>query len=387
MNTFDDLTDQTFHSVIGRTVVDERGDNIGTLDALWTDEETGKVEFIGVKTGWIFGKTHVVPARSVEIHDDQDHIRVPYEAQFVKDAPSYAANEELSDTQEREIYEYYGETAAGGVTTVGTTAGTGASVRHSTGDLRTTDETVPLTGAAAVGGLTGTERDYRATGERGESIENPVVERGPAGAREPIGESTVSGSRTDALPGDRGLVEERHELAAEDVAAARTARPATGDVELTTEEERLKVGTREVGSGRVRLRKVVRTEQVNVPVELRQEDVVVERVPADQVRTGERSDFTGREVEVELRREEPVIEKERVVTGAVRARKTENLQRETVSDTVRKEDVEVDRAGVETETTRTGGTVTGTTASGASAGATESELERQREREREHPDV
>ncbi|MBV8901115.1 MAG: PRC-barrel domain-containing protein, partial [Verrucomicrobia bacterium] len=57
MSTFDDLTDQTFPSIIGRKVVDQRGDDIGTLDALWTDEDTGKVEFLGVKTGWIFGKT------------------------------------------------------------------------------------------------------------------------------------------------------------------------------------------------------------------------------------------------------------------------------------------------------------------------------------------
>src|SRR5689334_24187112 len=116
MNTFDELTDRTFHSVIGRKVVDERGEDIGTLDALWTDENTGKVEFIGVKTGWIFGKTHVVPARGVEIRDDRDEVRVPYEAQYVKDAPSYPAHEELTDAQEREIYDYYGATGTGAAT-------------------------------------------------------------------------------------------------------------------------------------------------------------------------------------------------------------------------------------------------------------------------------
>lgn len=353
MNTFDDLTDQTFHSVIGRKVVDSRGEDIGTLEALWTDEETGKVEFIGVKTGWIFGKTHVVPARGVEIRDDQDQIRVPYEAQFVKDAPSYPAHEELTDAQEREIYQYYGVTGAG-------------AVGHG---LHLTEETGLAAGAA--GTTAGTRAGLTRAEERdealaGESVENPVVERGPAGAREPIGETTVTGARADALPGDRDIAEAR-----------RRATGTPEEAQITTEEERLRVGTRDVVAGRVRLRKVVRTEQASVPVELRQEDVVVERVPADQVRPGDRTDVPG-EVEVELRRQEPVVEKERVVTGAVRVRKTEEVQRQTVSDSVRKEDVEVDRSAQD----RPGGVAATTTGETAAA---EAERERERERERRDP--
>jgi uncharacterized protein (TIGR02271 family) len=285
MKTFDTLTDQPSHSLIGYNVMDAGGEKIGTLDALWTDEQTGKVEFLGVKTGWLAGKIHVVPARGVEIEDDKDRVRVPYEAQQVKDAPSYPAQEELSEAQEREIYQYYGMPSAG--PTVG--AGPGATTTRSA-------EERPVRGTAA------------------------------------------------------------------------------GEVEVPTEEERLKVGTREVGAGRVRLRKVVRSEQVSAPVELRREDVAVERVPADQVRSGERTDFSGQEVELELRREEPVVEKERVVTGAVRARKTEEVERQTVSDSVRKEDVEVDRSEIEAQG-RPGGPATGLTGA-------EAERERERERER-----
>jgi uncharacterized protein (TIGR02271 family) len=282
MKTFDNLTDQAIPSLLGRKVVDEGGENIGTLEALWTDETTGKVEFLGVKVGWMMGKTHVMPARGVEIGEDEGHIRVPYTAQRVKDAPSYPADEELSDAREREIYQYYG---------------------------------VPSAGAAAVG------------------------------------TSTASTTARSA--------EQR-----------RASSAAAGEAEMRTEEERLKVGTRAVEAGRVRLRKVVRSEQVSVPVELRREDVVVERVPADQVRSGEPSDFSGKEVELELRREEPVVQKERVVTGAVRARKTEEVERRTVSDSVRKEDVEVDRSEGEAQA-RTGDPATGLTGA---------EAERQRER-------
>ena len=44
-----------------------------------------------------------------------------------------------------------------------------------------------------------------------------------------------------------------------------------------------------------------------------------------------------------LHREEAVIAKDTVVTGAVRVRKTEEVETKTVSDSVRKEDVEVVR--------------------------------------------
>ena len=54
----------------------------------------------------------------------------------------------------------------------------------------------------------------------------------------------------------------------------------------------LKIGKRTVDAGSVRLRKVIRTEIVNQPVEIRHEDVVVERVAADQVHAGaDASDF------------------------------------------------------------------------------------------------
>ena len=51
-------------------------------------------------------------------------------------------------------------------------------------------------------------------------------------------------------------------------------------VKLT--EEQVKVGKREVTAGGVRLRKFIRTETVNQPVELRREELVIERVPANE---------------------------------------------------------------------------------------------------------
>ena len=121
-------------------------------------------------------------------------------------------------------------------------------------------------------------------------------------------------------------------------------------------EEQVKVGKRTVDAGAVRLRKIVRTEVVNQPVEIRREDVVVERVAAGDVRAGTAtSDFKEETIDVPLSREEVVVAKEAHVTGAVRLHKTAESETQNVSETVRKEDVEVLRDGktvTETDTVR-----------------------------------
>ena len=109
-------------------------------------------------------------------------------------------------------------------------------------------------------------------------------------------------------------------------------------------EEEVKVGKRTVGAGEVKLHKTVTTELVNVPVELKREDIVVERVPAHEVKAG-KGTFQEEMIEVPLSREEPVVEKEVHVTGGVRVRKTEGVDTETIQETVRREDIDVDESG------------------------------------------
>ena len=126
---------------------------------------------------------------------------------------------------------------------------------------------------------------------------------------------------------------------------ASTAK-AGDDVEVALHEEQVKVGKRTVDAGSVRLRKVIRTEIVNQPVEIRHEDFVVERVAADQVHAGTAtSDFKDETIDMPLTREEVVVSKEAHVTGAVRLNKTSTAETQNVSETVRKEDVEVVRDG------------------------------------------
>jgi uncharacterized protein (TIGR02271 family) len=115
-----------------------------------------------------------------------------------------------------------------------------------------------------------------------------------------------------------------------------------GQTEIPLTEEELQVGKREVEAGRVRLRKVVRTEHQEVPVELRREDVEIERIPASEVSATD-SSFDEGTIEVPVTREEPVVGKEAHVTGGVRVSKTAETETRPVGGEVRKEDVEVDR--------------------------------------------
>ena len=123
--------------------------------------------------------------------------------------------------------------------------------------------------------------------------------------------------------------------------------------EITAEEQRiqlkdeeLRVGKREIEAGGVRLRKIVRTEVVNQPVELKREEIVVERVPAGEARAtttdATTGDFTEEEIYVPLRREEAVVAKEARVREEVRIGKRHETEQQTISDTVRHEDVEID---------------------------------------------
>jgi uncharacterized protein (TIGR02271 family) len=122
-------------------------------------------------------------------------------------------------------------------------------------------------------------------------------------------------------------------------------RPGETVAEVPTSEEEVKVGKRTVGAGDVKLRKMVSTEQVNVPVELKREDAVIERVPAQEMKETGKKPFEEEHIEVPLTREEPVVEKETHVTGGVRVRKTEGTEQETIHESVRREDVDIDESG------------------------------------------
>jgi uncharacterized protein (TIGR02271 family) len=116
------------------------------------------------------------------------------------------------------------------------------------------------------------------------------------------------------------------------------------EARMTLSEEEVKIGKREVEAGGGRLRKIIRTETVNQPVELQREEIVIERVPAKD-RARSRSDVAFREEEmyIPLRREEPVVEKTAHAREEVRVGKKREIEQREVSETVRREDVDIQR--------------------------------------------
>ena len=114
MKTLKEITGDSLEQMIDYKVIDQDGDNVGLLHSLWSDPTTGAVEFLGVKTGWLFGQNHVVPAEKAELDESRNVVRLPYTSLFVKEAPTMSADAEISEAEEENIYRYYGLDRAGG---------------------------------------------------------------------------------------------------------------------------------------------------------------------------------------------------------------------------------------------------------------------------------
>lgn len=126
---------------------------------------------------------------------------------------------------------------------------------------------------------------------------------------------------------------------------ARTAEQ--GQIRVPVMEERLNVEKRQGEMGAAEIRKTVETEQVNIPVELRHEEVTINRVDVKDrpVAAGELdAAFEEGTIRVPVRGEEAVVQKEAVVTGEVVVDRQVKTERQNVSDTVRKERVNVDES-------------------------------------------
>jgi uncharacterized protein (TIGR02271 family) len=153
-------------------------------------------------------------------------------------------------------------------------------------------------------------------------------------------EFTISSHYGIGRDWNRGETGMREEPAVSDVAGK-------GDEEtcIRLNEETVHVGKREVDAGGVRLRKLVRSETVNVPVELRREEIQIERTPVGgeaPVAGGDVAAFTEDDIFIPLRREEAVIEKSVKAREDVRVTKRQETGRENVREEVRREDLQVE---------------------------------------------
>ena len=109
-------------------------------------------------------------------------------------------------------------------------------------------------------------------------------------------------------------------------------------------EEELSVGKRKVASGGVRITTSVSERPVKETVRLREEHVEAERRSADRVLSAEEAEAAFKEKTVEMMgtREKAEVRKEARVVGEVALTKETKERQQTVTDTVRRTDVEVE---------------------------------------------
>ncbi|MDQ1523371.1 MAG: hypothetical protein QOE47_1295 [Pyrinomonadaceae bacterium] len=137
---------------------------------------------------------------------------------------------------------------------------------------------------------------------------------------------------------------EHQRLADAPRAAARTAASPQNQVSVPVVEEQLQVGKREVERGGVRVETHITEKPVEENVELREEHVNVERRPVDYTFHGTESEaFKESLVEIREAYEELVVNKKARVVEEVVVNKDVEQRTETVHETLRRTDVNVEQ--------------------------------------------
>lgn len=144
-------------------------------------------------------------------------------------------------------------------------------------------------------------------------------------------------------------------------------------------KEQANVGTRQVEDGTVRIRKIVKTETVNQPVQLRTESVVIDRQPAATGQSDTSQAFQNQEVVIQLHHDEPVVQTTVVPNGQIVAQTRSDMQQTNIQTQIRSDTVSVDKGNAqnvivsdkvqqESENQGGGGEVGGQSSGGATNG-------------------
>ncbi|KGD72636.1 YsnF/AvaK domain-containing protein [Pantoea vagans] len=128
-----------------------------------------------------------------------------------------------------------------------------------------------------------------------------------------------------------------------------TARTAlTGDESdedvLRLAEERLEVGKRLVSEGSTRVRRYTVTDRVSENVSLHEQHAEIFRRPVNETGSPDQVDWSEKTVEVEETHEQPVVNKTAQIIEEVVLRKEASDRVETINDSVRRQEVDIDHA-------------------------------------------
>ncbi len=240
----------------GRNAVDSDGGKIGSIDEIYMDVETGKPEWLAVKTGMFGSSLSFVPiAEASEANGD---VRLPYSQQQVKDAPNTEADSELSQDEEASLYSHYGLDYSEAHSDSGLPQGRQETDRDTVGrdtsgpttdDAMTRSEEELHVGTASRESGRARLRKYVTTEQVEQTV--PVKREQVTLEREPI----TDANRGDAKDGPE-ISEEEHEI--------------------TLHEEEIVTEKRTVPKERVRMGKETVTDERTVSEEVRKEHIDAE---------------------------------------------------------------------------------------------------------------
>jgi uncharacterized protein (TIGR02271 family) len=253
----------------GRTMVGTDGEKIGKISEIYEDPATGKPEWATVSSGLFGTKSNFVPLAGASTAGED--VRAQVTKDQVKDAPGVEADGELSEQEERRLFEHYGVpyTTEGSTTAQGAPqAGEQTAGHETTGRTDTDRDTVghDTSGPTTDDAMTRSEEELRVGTRQREAgrarlrkyvvTENvtktvPVTREEVRIEREPI----TDANRGDALDGP-DISEEEHEV--------------------VLHEDEVVVDKQTVAKERVRLGTETVTEDQQVSEEVRKEQIQTE---------------------------------------------------------------------------------------------------------------
>ena len=227
------LSEREVSVAVGSTAYGANGDKLGTVEHFFVDDRTGAPTWVSVTTG-LFGTRHsVVPAVDAAYDEDDGSLRLPVTADAVKSAP-HLSGDHLDPQEEAELRRHYG----------------------------LEDNVVRDTGAGP---------------QQGEPGWLPPV---PPPAEHRHEDAQLQGATTDAETAVMAAPTQEIPVVPPPPAEAERG-TGTADGGMTRSEERLRIGTERVATTRARLVKYVVTEEVQITVPIRREEIRIEEIPID----------------------------------------------------------------------------------------------------------
>jgi uncharacterized protein (TIGR02271 family) len=307
------------------TVYGPDGDKVGKAGQIYLDNQTDRPEWVTVSTGLFGGSESFVPLAEARLEGDR--LVVPYDKDRIKDAPRIDSDQgQLSQEQEADLYRYYGLDYGDGPSDSGLASGAQGGTAGGMAAGTTS-------GTATLGHAEREDADRRQDDHDRQDTYPGVRTRGgidpDAHTGTQTGAGTHTGTDTDADPGTVG----------------RDGSGPTTDDAMTRSEEQLHVDKERGETGRARLRKYVVKDQETVTVPVEREEVRVQREPVTDANRGAALDgpaISEEEHEVTLHAERARVDKEAVPVERVRMDKETVRDEDTITDEVRKEQIEAD---------------------------------------------